>query len=203
MPQNITIAAFVLGAVLLLISLLGGSFKIFAAEISGKVGKFGRIISFVLSIIFISIGLIGSFDQPSSQPSSGSAQSGAPVPSQQAAGAQDSSLDKGSTKAPLQQANISGDWHAENGTLLSIAQHGNEIAFEFETKNESTEETSQGNGSIKDNQIEVQYQMVKQSSEGPISSTGTGNLTLSDDGKQMRGKFSDSVWGSFSLIYSR
>jgi len=57
MPENITIAAFVLGAVMLLISIVGGRFKIFGAEVSGVAGKTGRIFAGVIGTILICTGL--------------------------------------------------------------------------------------------------------------------------------------------------
>ncbi|MBK6796223.1 MAG: hypothetical protein IPG76_05370 [Acidobacteria bacterium] len=56
MPQTMTIASFILGAVLLLIAILSGGFKIFGAEVSGKTGTAGRMISGILGIIFIILG---------------------------------------------------------------------------------------------------------------------------------------------------
>jgi hypothetical protein len=58
-PQNITIAAFILGAVLLLIALIGGRFKIFGAEVSGTVGRAGRLAAGVAGTVLIIIGLFG------------------------------------------------------------------------------------------------------------------------------------------------
>jgi len=58
MPQNIAIASFVLGAVLILIALLRGGFKIFGAEISGTTGGLGRIIAFALGLFFVFIGVV-------------------------------------------------------------------------------------------------------------------------------------------------
>ncbi len=66
MPQSITIAAFVFGAVLLLIAIIGGRFKIFGAEVSEVAGRKGRIVAAVAGIVFIAIGLYGSF--PSQAP---------------------------------------------------------------------------------------------------------------------------------------
>ena len=60
MPQDITIAAFILGAVLLLIALLGGGFKIFGAEITGRVGHRGRQIAGVLAMILLLWATFGS-----------------------------------------------------------------------------------------------------------------------------------------------
>jgi len=53
-------AAFVLGAVLLLIALVGGRFKLFGAEVSEAVGGTGRAIAGVMGIALIVFGLYGS-----------------------------------------------------------------------------------------------------------------------------------------------
>jgi hypothetical protein len=58
MISNIAIGAFVFGAVLLLISLLGGKFKIFGAEIPGTVGRIGRFIAGAAGVFFILVALI-------------------------------------------------------------------------------------------------------------------------------------------------
>ncbi len=57
MPESLTIAAFVFGAVLILLSLVSGGFKIFGAEVSGTAGRLGRIVAFVLGLILIAFGL--------------------------------------------------------------------------------------------------------------------------------------------------
>src|SRR5882762_9589230 len=80
MPQSTQIAAFILGAVLLLIALLGGGFSIFGAGVPGKVGTPGRLVAFVLSLIFIAVGLIGSIENSPSQPGAPISQTSA-VPS--------------------------------------------------------------------------------------------------------------------------
>jgi len=59
MPQNVTIGAFVFGAVLVLIALLTGGFKIFGVEISGTTGRLQRIIAGVLGILLIIVGIYG------------------------------------------------------------------------------------------------------------------------------------------------
>lgn len=59
MPQNITIAAFVFGAVLLLIALLGGRFKLFGAEIMGTTGLGVRGVAGFLGISFLALGIYG------------------------------------------------------------------------------------------------------------------------------------------------
>jgi hypothetical protein len=60
MPENIAIAAFILGAVLLLISIIGGKFKIFGAEVSAVVGVTGRTFAGVAGTILIGFGLYSS-----------------------------------------------------------------------------------------------------------------------------------------------
>ena len=71
MPQSITIAAFVLGAVLPLIAILHGGFKICGAEVDGTAGRFGRVFAGLLVIALIAIGLFSSLYKPSSQPAAG------------------------------------------------------------------------------------------------------------------------------------
>jgi len=89
LPQSITIAAFVFGAVLLLIALLGGGFKIFGAEVSGKAGAFGRPVAGITGMVLLLLGLFGSgslspdrtSNLPSSTQTSTSLQSAAPAAS--------------------------------------------------------------------------------------------------------------------------
>ncbi len=65
MPPSITIAAFVLGAVLILIALLGGGFKIFGAEVTGKTGWVGRVVAGLAGTILIAVGILGpSYNKP-------------------------------------------------------------------------------------------------------------------------------------------
>jgi hypothetical protein len=72
-PQSITIAAFVFGAVLILLSLIVGKFELFGAKVDGTVGKTGRVIAFILGIFLIGKGLnldtsTGQTQQPSNPP---------------------------------------------------------------------------------------------------------------------------------------
>ena len=60
MPENITIAAFVSGAVMLLIAIIGGNFKIFGAEVSAMAGPSGRTFAGIAGAIFIAFGLYSS-----------------------------------------------------------------------------------------------------------------------------------------------
>ena len=59
MPPTLSIGAFVLGGVLLLISLLrGGGFKLFGAEVTGSAGGFGRLIAFMAGVVLIVTGFL-------------------------------------------------------------------------------------------------------------------------------------------------
>jgi ABC-type transport system substrate-binding protein len=57
MPANLTLALVVVGAVLLLIALLGGQFKIFGAEVPGTVGRASRWMSGVAGVILLVAGI--------------------------------------------------------------------------------------------------------------------------------------------------
>jgi hypothetical protein len=68
MPQGIPIAAFVFSAVLPLIAVLGGKFKIFGAEISGTGGRTGPSFAAVLGTALIVVGLIVALQQGGPSP---------------------------------------------------------------------------------------------------------------------------------------
>lgn len=57
MPQNLSIAVFVLGAVLLLLSLVSGGFKIFGSEIPGAASRVARAMAFVIGLFLIGFAL--------------------------------------------------------------------------------------------------------------------------------------------------
>ncbi len=58
MPDNIKIGAFVFGAILVLIAILGGNFKLFGAEVASTVSnRWLRFISFVLGTALVTLTL--------------------------------------------------------------------------------------------------------------------------------------------------
>src|SRR5271168_1440422 len=57
MPQSLTIGIFVLGAVMLLLALVSGGFKIFGSEIPGVASRWGRIIAFFLGVVLVGFSL--------------------------------------------------------------------------------------------------------------------------------------------------
>jgi hypothetical protein len=69
LPQSITIAAFVFGAVLLLIAIMGGGFKLFGAEVAGKAGILMRLVAGTLGLLLILFGIFGSAERNDNQAS--------------------------------------------------------------------------------------------------------------------------------------
>lgn len=57
MPLSITIPAFAFGAVLLLIALTGGGFKLFGAEIFHTIDRAGRIAAAILGVSFLALSI--------------------------------------------------------------------------------------------------------------------------------------------------
>jgi hypothetical protein len=129
MPQSITAAAFVLGAVLLLIAILHGSFKIFGAEVEGSTGRFGHIFAGFLGILLISIGLFGSLYKSSPQPSVVP-----PSPANATAGQQQTRRPEPepiATGQPQSEQNVSidGTWHGADGSVYQISKHGDKFTI--------------------------------------------------------------------------
>jgi hypothetical protein len=68
MSANITIAAFVFGAILVLIGILGGKFRIFGAEVSGFLSnRFLRCAAFIIGAFFL-ISAMFSSETPRNKP---------------------------------------------------------------------------------------------------------------------------------------
>jgi len=57
MPANLEIGFFVFGAVLILIGLVGGHFKIFISNIPGVSNPFLRLVAFILGIAFVMLAI--------------------------------------------------------------------------------------------------------------------------------------------------
>lgn len=76
MPQNVALAALIFGAVLFLLALTGGRFKLFGAELSATVGRGPRILAGVAGLALIVFGLRQSMpNSPAPQPASQAASS--------------------------------------------------------------------------------------------------------------------------------
>lgn len=181
MPQSITIAAFVLGAVLVLIALLGGGFKIFGTEVSGTTGTVQRIVAGALGALLIVVGLVGSFDFSTHQPVDFKPPTPAPNPH----------------PAPAETANIGGQWRDEVGNVYNIIQSDGD--FTFQAYSPSSGVRSQGNGRIVGKQVTSNFQV---STPSGIPASGTGRGTVIDD-RTMVGTFTDSYYGAYSHTLTR
>ena len=183
MPESVTVGAFVFGAVLILVGLLGGRFKIFNVEVSGTAGNVSRAIAFALGGVMIILGIVG-VDQRS-DPNRRS------IP------------DEGRTPdAPSQRTNISGRWRDPVlGTWSEIVQEGQ--TFRFTGSGPSCiggSFVSSGTGTIRGRLIESRHQAVHQSS---VRSEGNCSGTVSSDGSQIRSNCNDSLCRDFATTGMR
>jgi len=64
MPPNLSIGAFVLGGVLLLLSVVSGGFKLFGAEVTGSAGRTGRVVAFMAGVVLIVTGFLHDGPEP-------------------------------------------------------------------------------------------------------------------------------------------
>jgi len=186
MPQTITIAAFVLGAVLLLTALLGGRFKIFGAEVSVTTGRLARAIAFVFSLFFISIGLMKFSETPPSESNSAPSTRTLPPIEPPPTEMQPAKL----PQPAVQTLNISGLWRDGVGMNYYITQNGD--SFTFTASNPYNGAASSGSGTIAQNQVISSFQTN-------LPSFGKGSGAVSADGQVMQGTFFDSVLGQYTL----
>lgn len=199
MPQSITIAAFVFGAVLLLIALLGGSFKIFGAEVSGSAGKAGRTVAGLAGLVLVCIGLFGSFGNSENHPSD--PQQASP-PTSDASKPTSSDHATPNTTVPVpssrveQNANINGVWRDNLGTAYQVSQRGTGFFLYARGANF----TSDGRGTVQGRVLEFDYQT--QYADGSRSSGHCTGTVSADDG-QVHSTCFDSVYGRSESIAVR
>lgn len=189
MPQGITIAAFVLGSVFLLLALVGGGFKIFAAEISGKVGPLGRAIAGVLGSILVLGGLLGWFD-----PKTGPYGGGGPDPTPLVT--HDTIHDPSPPRPHKEQPglDISGTWIDNYGTEYSVTREGRGFSFTATTMDNSAR--SWGTVVVTGHQFTTTF-------DTSIPSRGNGSGTISEDGRVISGHYFDSYRGEYYLTLNK
>ncbi len=68
MPETLNIGIFVLGAVMLLLALVSGGFKIFGSEMPGIASRPARIIAFIIGVLLIGFALFHFKDPPTPAP---------------------------------------------------------------------------------------------------------------------------------------
>jgi hypothetical protein len=80
MPQTLTIGIFVLGAVMLLLALVSGGFKVFGSEMPGVVNRSARVLAFLIGALLVGFSLIHFREPPVAKAST---DQGAQVPAPQ------------------------------------------------------------------------------------------------------------------------
>jgi hypothetical protein len=195
MPQSITIAAFVLGAVLLLIGLLGGGFKIFGAEVSGNAGQGPRVAAGGLGALFIAIGLVGSLLSSTSSPAE---HRDGPPPPRVTPQPEEPRQKPEEQRAKREEVpNIAGEWVDEIGTVYQIRQTG--AKFDFVSYNSNNRIGASGDGEIAGRHATNNFEI--DTPRGRVHGTGDGSI--SDDGRTMYGTFSDPYYGRYGHTLTR
>jgi hypothetical protein len=192
MPESLTIAVFVFGAVLMLLSLVRGGFKLFGAEVPGTAGTLGRTVAFALGGVLITVGLLRE-DWLRSQPLPRTDQQ-ISVPVSFSDAAKHVKLPE---PPPPPHINVNGIWRDPTwGTISQITQQGE--TFRFTAWGSSCiggTFQSSGTGTIMGKFVENRYQALIQST---IRSEGSCSGTVSLDGMQMTSTCNDSVCGQFT-----
>jgi hypothetical protein len=190
MPESLNIAIFAFGAVLVLIGLLGGKFKLFGSEVSGTVGTAPRVASLFFGLALIGWGLLAEAKRPAgvatepvlrrekSEPVQDTPR--LPVETRPVAAAE---------PKPVPAVNLSGMWQDEMGTVYRINHHG--TSFEFEARNLTSGVSAEGRGTLQGQTWETSFRTS-------YFATGTGRGVLSSDGNQMTGSFNDTQYGAYA-----
>jgi hypothetical protein len=196
MPETLTIAIFVFGAVLLLIGLVGGAFKLFGTEVTGKVDARARIICLILGAGFIGWGLLAEhrsdIDRREPRMVSETAEANRELTEPvQPRTATPVSAPAEPTRAVV---DLSGIWQDETGSVYQISHDGRD--FTFDVSNSVTGISASGRGRLQGQSWETSYRTSS-------FSTGTGKGTLSRDGDRLTGSFNDTQFGIYSRTISR
>ena len=180
MPESIETGAFVFGAVLVLLALVSGGFKIFGAEIPGTAGKLGRVIAFLLGLVLIGVGLFRSTGH-------GPVEKLPTIAETTAHQAEHGPVEEVPT--------IAGIWIDSTGSIFEVTPTGTDT-FKFEARNPRTGLQAEGTGSIRGRRFDSIFRTN-------IPSTGTGKGTLSADGLELSGTYNDSSLGDYSLTFRK
>jgi len=192
MPESLTIAAFVFGAVLILLSLVGGEFKLYGAEVSGKASKFGRVVAFGLGVGLIIMGL--SRDERPKAAAGGNEQAANANTNPGNTTNPVTTRDRLPEFPPLVQVNLTGVWTDDYGDIIRINQNGD--TFDFVAENYSTHVAGRGHGTVHGQNFTNSYQTNR-------PSTGSGSGMISADGMQTTGTYFDSLVGRYTLVLYR
>ena len=184
MPESLSIGAFVFGAVLILVALLGGNFKLFGAEINATVGRSLRAVAFMLGLGFVGYALLGGGDPPLTTSSDDA---------QRNSGRTTNNAEMAGNDEPV-PPRVDGRWHDNLGGSFEIRQRG--LHLRFEGYNAGAAVSSRGIGSIDGNVVTYKFTT-------DIPSKGTARLRLAPDGNSASGVVQDSVEGRYSVLLTR
>jgi hypothetical protein len=111
MPENLKIGAFVFGAILVLIALLGGNFKIFGAEVAATISnRLLRFVAFALGTTFLVVAMhspnSGSVSVVPTPPSPQTTQSSSSSPSRQPPQSSFSSAQPSPSPSPVSSPSV-------------------------------------------------------------------------------------------------
>ncbi|HVZ38331.1 MAG TPA: hypothetical protein VHI13_03570 [Candidatus Kapabacteria bacterium] len=196
MPQTISLGAFVLGAVLLLVGLVGGRFKIFSAEVESSAGKLARTIATILGICLVGFGLMRETGFLNGALAEGNPGPDTTARPHGAGGSGSTDIGDHPTTPPpavREEPDIAGYWHDDLGTQFQITQQGASVVFSSMNPNGTQ---SRGSGMLRGNQIHLDF-------ETNIPSSGNGDAVVSPDGRQISGTYYDSALGRYSWTIYR
>jgi hypothetical protein len=184
MPESLTIGAFVFGAVLILVALLGGNFKLFGAEINATVGRSLRAVALMLGLGFVGYALFGGGAPPLTTSSDDARRNSGRTTNNAGIAGDDEAV----------SPRVGGRWHDNLGGYFEIRQRGSQLSFEG--YNASAAVSSRGVGSIDGNVVTYTFTT-------DIPSNGTARLRLAPDGNSASGVVQDSVEGRYSVLLTR
>jgi hypothetical protein len=208
MPQSTQIAAFILGAVLLLIAVLGGGFTIFGAGVPGRVSTTGRLLAFVLSVVFFALGLIGLNNKTPNQsqayqPTGPPNQTATPSASSSQPEQQAAELKVRSPENSKQVIDIGGYWEDESKSIMHIIQRGEKFDFTISNNipgSSANGSSATGHGTIGSSEAAVEFTATRIISGKPVISQASGKLKYSGS-RGLQGYFVDNVWGEDNHFY--
>lgn len=189
MPESLNIAIFAFGAILLLLGLVGGKFKLFGSEVSGTVGTAPRVAALVIGIGLLVWGSLSGGRTPASAPAEAVVRREPAMTTEAEMVPVVAARRATAPSEPATEINISGMWQDETGTVYRIAHHGN--TFEFQASNSTSGTSAEGRGTLQGRNWESTFRTN-------YSATGTGSGIVSTDGNRMTGSFSDTRYGLYS-----
>lgn len=212
MPETLRIGVFVFGAVLILVFLIGGNFKIFGAEVASTVSNpILRFFALAFGTIFIVIAIYGNYLEEKDVSQSSSLPTPTPTPSSTSVSTPTPTSSATSTQTPErtlpeQPIDISGVWRNSVDTANStiIEQTGQSFSYSgsgvMQYGPQPVGFKTAGTGKLTLNRISMEYQASYQVG---MTTTGTCNGTVSPDANRIQLQCFDSQWGPSTSLWTR